>query len=257
LAVAFSPDGRLLAAGGDAGEAARLWDLATGEVVGRLRGDLGRVVSLTFSPDGTRLAVAGSCPTALVCDVAALCGKKTVVEVIKLPAPSEGQLEGMWAELAGADGARAYRAVLRLGAAGPKGAALLKRRLKGGPPPEEARISRLIADLDSEDFATREKATAALAALGARAGPALRRAVESAASTELRARAERLLKRLDVPPEALPSQELVRLRAVEALEANATPEARAVLTELAASPAADALKHEANASLRRLTRRQH
>jgi hypothetical protein len=179
-----------------------------------------------------------------------------VDEVVKLPAPSEGRLEEMWAELAGAVGARAHRAVLRLGAAGPKGAALLKRRLRAGPSAEEARIGRLIADLDSADFATREKATAALEALGARAGPALRKALEGSPSAELRGRTQRLLRRLGPTGEALPPPELVRLRAVEALEANATAEARAVLAELAAGPAADELAREAKASLRRLARVQ-
>jgi hypothetical protein len=161
----------------------------------------------------------------------------------------------LWAELAGADAALAYRAVLRLGAAGAKGAALLKRGLKGGAAPGAARVARLIADLDSDNFATREKATAALEALGAQAGPALRRALESAPSAEVRNRAGRLLKRLESPAEAPPPPELVRLRAVEALEANATPEARAVLAELAAGHAADALTGEAKASLQRLARR--
>jgi WD40 repeat protein len=251
--LAFSPDGRLLASGGYQEPPVNLWDLAAGEVVGRLRGDMG-VGPVAFSPDGTRLAVVSS-PTVLICDVAALCGKRKLEEVARHPAPSEDRLEELWAELAGADGARSYRAVLRLGAAGPKGAALLKRRLKGGASPDQARIARLIADLDSDDFATREKATAALEDLGATAGPALRRAVENTTSAEVRIRAGRLLKRLDAPSVVPPSPELVRLRAVEALEANSTPEARAALAELAAGPAADALTHEAKASLQRLARR--
>jgi HEAT repeat protein len=131
----------------------------------------------------------------------------------------------------------------------------LKRRLKGGPAPDESHIARLIADLDSDDFAAREKATAALEALGQKAGPALRRAAGQASSAEVRARAGRLLKRLGASPAELPSPELVRLRAVEALEANATPEARAVLAELADGPAADALTGEAKESLHRLARR--
>jgi WD40 repeat protein len=254
FALAFSPDGRLLAGGGPEG-AVSLWDLATGEVAGRLRADLGAVGSLAFSPDSSRLAFAGTSPAALVCDVAVLCGKTELGQLVRLPAPSAEELEGLCADLAGADGARAYRAVLRLGAAGPQGAALLKRRLKSGPTPDEARIARFIADLDSNDFATREKATAALEALSQKAGPALRRAAEKAASAEARTRARRLLKRLDRPAAELPSRELIRLRAVEALEANGTPEARAVLAELAAGPAADALTGEAKASLQRLARR--
>jgi WD40 repeat protein len=251
--LAFSPDGRLLASGGFQEPPVCLWDLASGEVVGRLRGDM-EIGPLAFSPEGTRLAVVSS-PTVLVCDVAALCGKRKLEEVARSPAPSEDRLEELWAELAGSDGARAYRAVLRLGAAGPTGAALLKRRLKGDSAPDAARIDRLIAELDSDDFATREKATAALEDLGQKAGPALRRAAEKAASVEVRTRAGRLLKRMDRPAAELPSPELVRLRAVEALEANATPEARAVLAELAAGPVADALTGEAKASLQRLDRR--
>jgi WD40 repeat protein len=251
--LAFSPDGRLLASGGFQVPPVSLWDLASGEVVGRLRGDM-EIGPLAFSPEGTRLAVVSS-PTVLICDVAALCGKRKLEEVARSPAPSEDRLEELWAELAGADGTRAYRAVLRLGAAGTKGAALLKHRLKGGTAPDATRIARLLADLDSDDFATREKATAALEVLGAQAGPALRRAVENATSAEVRNRAGRLLKRLDAPPEAPPTPELVSLRAVEALEANATAEARVVLAELAAGPAADALTREAKASLQRLARR--
>jgi WD40 repeat protein len=255
FALAFSPDGRLLAGGGDAEEAVSLWDLATGEVAGRLWADLGQVGSLAFSPDGSRLAVAGISPAALVCDVAGLCGKKDLGQLVQLPAPSTEELEGLWADLAGADGARAYRAVRRLGAAGPRGAAFLEGRLKAGPAPEERRIAGLVAGLDSDDFATREKASAALEALGARAEPALRQALEGNPSAELRRRAQRLLGRLGAAAERPPSPELVRLRAVEALEANGTPEARKVLAGLAAGQAGSALAAEAQAALKRLGRR--
>jgi hypothetical protein len=231
-----------------------LWDLATGEVAGRLRADFGGVGSLAFSPDGTRLAVAGSCPAALVCDVAGLCGKKELGQLVQLPAPSAEELEGLWADLGGADGARAYRAVWRLGAAGPRGAAFLEGRLKDTPAPEEGRIARLVAGLDSEDFATREKASAALEALGAGAEPALRQALEGNPSAELRRRAQRLLQRLG-PTAERPSPGLLRLRVVEALEANGTPEARKALAGLARDQAGSPLTAEAKAALGRLGRR--
>jgi hypothetical protein len=254
FALAFSPDGRLLAGGGPEG-AVSLWDLATGAVAGRLRADLGAVGSLAFSRDGTRLAVAGDSPAALVCDVAALCGKKDLGQLAQLPAPTAEELEGLWADLAGADGARAYRAVRRLGAARPRGATFLESRLKGAPAPEEGRIARLVASLDSDDFATREKASAALEALGARAEPALRQALQGNPSPEVRRRAQRLLQRLRTTAERPPSPELVCLRAVEALEANGTPEARKALAGLAAGPASSPLTAEAKAALLRLAKR--
>jgi hypothetical protein len=211
--------------------------------------------SLAFSPDGSRLAVAGYFPFALVCDVAALCGKKKSEEIAKRIAPSAEELEGLWAELSGADGARAYRAIRRLGLAGPRGAAFLKARLQGEKPPDERRIARLIADLDDDKFATREKASGELEKLGVRAEPALRRALEGEASAEVRSRVQRLLKRFDTPQGPLPSPELVRLRVVEALEANGTREARQVLAELSEGATDAPLTREAKASLQRLSRR--
>jgi WD40 repeat protein len=256
FALAFSPDGRFLAVGSHPEVHVTLWDLTAGEAVGRLEGDCGRVESLAFSPDGSRLAVAGESPAALVYDVAALRdkpGRKRVFQTAELTAD---ELEALWAELAGADAARAYRALLRLGAAGPRGVAFLKKQLQGGPAsPGERRITRLIADLDHDDFAAREKASAELEAIGPRAEPALRRALAGEVSPEGRTRVKRLLDRLGSPEGQPPSSELVRLRVLEALEANGTPEARRVLAELAAGPADSPLAREAKASLDRLSTR--
>ena len=57
--VAFSPDGRLLASGGD-DTTVRLWDPATGEHRRTLTGHAGRVRGVAFSPDGRLLASAGA-----------------------------------------------------------------------------------------------------------------------------------------------------------------------------------------------------
>jgi hypothetical protein len=61
-AVVFSPDGRLLAAG-SYGQVT-VWDLAAGRPARVLTNVLGAVNDLRFSPDGTRLAVAGGQPSA-------------------------------------------------------------------------------------------------------------------------------------------------------------------------------------------------
>jgi WD40 repeat protein/serine/threonine protein kinase len=55
-ALRFSPDGQILAAGGDGGTI-HLWDRGSGEELATLRSDGHAVLSLAFSPDGTRLAV--------------------------------------------------------------------------------------------------------------------------------------------------------------------------------------------------------
>jgi WD40 repeat protein len=253
--LTFSPDGRFLAAGTDPEAPVTLWDLATGKIVGRLRIDLRWVQSLAFSPDGSRLAVAGISPAVLLCDVAELCGKKKMEEIARISVPSAEELEGLWAELSGAEGAGAYRAIRRLGLSGPRGAAFLKARLKSSKSPDERRIARLIADLDDDKFAKREKASAELGKLGRRAEPALRRALEGEVSAEMRLRINRLLEPLGTPPGSPPSADLIRLRVVEALEANGTEEARGTLAELAKDSANAELMREAKASLERLSRR--
>ena len=56
--MALSPDGAMVAAGHPDGTV-WLWDVGTGAPIGFLEGRRGRVVSLSFSPDGDLLALAG------------------------------------------------------------------------------------------------------------------------------------------------------------------------------------------------------
>ena len=53
-AVAFSPDGRWLAAG-DRDELVTIWNTATGELAHRLCGHIVSVLALAFASDGVRV----------------------------------------------------------------------------------------------------------------------------------------------------------------------------------------------------------
>src|SRR5207244_3937708 len=68
MAVAFSPDGRLLASAG-VDPRASLWEVATGREVRRFNGHTGWVQALAFSPDGRVLASGGRDTTAVLWDV--------------------------------------------------------------------------------------------------------------------------------------------------------------------------------------------
>lgn len=54
-AVAFSPDGRILATGSD-DETVRLWEVGSNKLIGELTGHRATVTQVAFSPDGKRLA---------------------------------------------------------------------------------------------------------------------------------------------------------------------------------------------------------
>src|SRR5439155_11841358 len=89
-----------------------------------------------------------------------------------------GDVDAAWDDLAGTDAPRAYRAVWRLAVAPDQAVPLLKQNLRPVAPINEKQAGRLIADLDADDFATREKATIELEGLGEPVAPLLRKAVE-------------------------------------------------------------------------------
>jgi hypothetical protein len=120
--------------------------------------------------------------------------------------------------------------------------------------PDPRRLEKLIAELDSDNFVEREKASRELAEAGAAAEEALRRALDKDPTTEVRLRVQELLDQISKggrSPERMRS-----VRAVEVLERIGTPQARALLADLARQAGDTALGEEMRASLQRLDERR-
>ncbi len=248
--LAFSPDGRFLAVGGYG--RVELWDLARNVEVKRLDGFDGLADSLAFSPDQRRFAVGGWFNTVLIYDMGALVGQAAATGK-----PTDEEKQGLWQDLTGRDGARAYRATLRWMASPDAATGFLAARIKPPADPDGAKIARLIADLDNDSFDVRENAGKELIQFGEKAETALGRILEGGTpSPEVRSRAEKLLGQLNpMGLPAPPSSELIALRVLEILANCRTPEAEKAIQELAAGPADLPLTRQAKAALERPAKR--
>jgi WD40 repeat protein len=243
--LAFSPDGRTLAVACPDREI-RLWELASGQQHCRFVGHQGHVRWLAFSADGKRLATADNA-TALLWDAAG----PEAVQRRRTGKLSDDEFQSLWTDLA-ADAARAHRAVWSLAAAPQEAVRRLRDRVRPVVEPDARELARLLAELDSDEFSVRDRATARLAELGELATPALREALAAGPAPEARRRIGRLLEA--TRGRSLTSEQLRALRSVEALERCATPEARRLLEELAGGAPAARLTREARASRDRLVR---
>jgi hypothetical protein len=197
---------------------------------------------VSFSPDGRLLASAGMDTSGLVWD---LTGRFRDGRFEPCPLP-ERDLGRHWNDLAGADAARAYRAVLALAGSPDNAVSFLHERLKSlTRPVDPNRVAALVADLDSGEFDRREKAIGELERLGPAAESPLRQALAGKPSLETRRRIERVL-------EKLAQTDLLRAgRAIEALEMIGTDPARRALEDVAGrAKGTGQAQHAAAAALR-------
>jgi RNA polymerase sigma factor (sigma-70 family) len=238
--AAFAPDGRTLATASADG-VIRLWEVATWQVRAEFRGHRDRVTAVAFGPDG-RLFTGGFDTVVLGWDV-------------RPPRDAaRGTLAEAWEALANSDAKKGFQAQGRFLAEPDKAVEWMATQLTPVERPAPARVRAWIADLDSDDFAVRERATAELKEHGAVAAAALREVVAKAPSAEARRRAAGLLR--EVESGALPPRQLRALRAVEVLEWIATPEARTLLAGLTKGAPDARLTREAAAACKRLEGRK-
>jgi dipeptidyl aminopeptidase/acylaminoacyl peptidase len=234
-ALAFSADGKWFASAGTDTDI-YVWETATGKEVLRLPGHEAEVSHVAFSPDGHALFSYGQDGQGYLWNL------KPKPAADPRTEPSE-----LWTDLVGTDAAKAYRAVWTL-SDDPRAAAFLRKKLPPAKMPDKARVAKLIADLDSDRFAVREAANAALAELAELAAPILEEACKTA-SVEQRKRLEELL---DSMKKGLAPYQLLQMRAVQALELAGRDNARQVLREWAEGAPAARLTQEAKAALARL-----
>jgi hypothetical protein len=165
--------------------------------------------------------------------------------------PTAVQLGKCWDDLAKRDALLSAPARRTLVAAGKDAVALLQDRFKPGEAVDQDRkIVKLIADLDDDDFEVREKASAELAIIGAKADALLMKNLTETNSPEVRRRIEALLaKRADEDGQT--DDQLQQLRAIRVLEQIGTSEARELLEVLAKQPLTPAVGGEVKIALER------
>jgi hypothetical protein len=180
-------------------------------------------------------------------------------EYVPLPKPpgdwTDKEFDALWEDLASTSVPRVVAAMRTLAALPTRSVPHAKKQLAPVKPAGAKRVAELLADLDSDAFAVRERAEKELAGFGegvkGELEPALK---EPGKSLEFRRRVERLLEAFS--ERQLSAARMRELRILRVLEYAATPEARQVLAELAAGAAGAKLTNEARASLARMETRR-
>jgi hypothetical protein len=247
--AAISPDGRSIAFGG---WNAIVWlvDLPTGKVLRNYFGHRDVISSLAFAPDGKTLVSGSWDTTALIWDTADLLRNRLTPG--KLDAE---RLAELWSTLMGDHAGKAHQAIWTMIAGADQTVPFLRKRLEKIPSVITPQFAKLLADLDSSAFKTREKAAADLAGMGQNAEPAVRQALNMKLPLEVRQRLDRLLKKIAGPVPPLAAEQVRVLRALEVLEQIGTPQAQQALQIVAEHGPETVLREPAQAAMKRLKKR--
>lgn len=236
--IAFSPDGRTLASSSFDGSVT-LWETASWTSRAKFPAHPDHVTALRYAGDGTLLT--GSTDA-------------TVLAWRLRPAKpnDDNPMSQGWKTLRETDAQAAYHAQGRFFSSPREAVEFLAEHLPPATEIDAKHLAKLLADLDNEDFATREQATQALGEYGRLVEKELRETLAKTTSEEVRRRVKILL--AQIAPAATPPEELRMGRAVEILEWLDTPEARELLGKLAKGKRDAVLTREARAALKRVER---
>jgi hypothetical protein len=208
----------------------------------------GKVGSLSLSPGGKLLATTGSSGNTLLLWNVATRELTQQGPPLKLSAK---ELAGLWTDLADKDSDKSDAAWRKLAAAGDNAIPFLKEQIRpiAVPPLDLKQVEKLLAELDSDRYETRVKATRELTGLGELAIVPLQRLLEKPSSAEAKRRAQIVLKKLSEP--VLTPGRLRALEVLELLEQLRSLKALALLQEIARDALIPQIRREASERLLR------
>jgi hypothetical protein len=242
-AVAYSPDGRLLAVASPGGLVC-LWDVVTGAELTPIAGDKGDNGAIRFSSDGKSLLSMGEGNVIQSWPVSQL--RRSSQSSSGEIAPSA--LADLWDDLRGEDRVALYDAIRTLAAGSKQSLPLLREKLHAVPAVDTQRINQLVTELEKEDFNGRKKAAVELRKLGDLAIPALQQAAEKNYDEVLRSFLSKLQAQYPTP------EQVQSAYAVQVLERIGNDDARKLLDELAKGASESMLTRQATQAVEHLSK---
>jgi hypothetical protein len=166
---------------------------------------------------------------------------------------NDNPMKAHWDDLLSSNGRRVHAAIWSSVRRSSAAVTFLRHEVRPVPSVDANRLARLLDELDSSSFQTRQQATRELAKVGEATEQPLTRLVNGSPSLEVASRAKNLLKELRLK-NASP-EKMRTLRAIETLEYMGTPDAGKLLQELSQGAPGARTTREASAAWERVQKR--